>query len=62
MTLETIAPLSHDPIVSLPAAAGRPAAPALPVKADAGNQLHRTSGHGPPQRIRLAVQRFFHNA
>jgi hypothetical protein len=44
MTLETIAPLSDDPIVNLPAIAGRSARPWL-ANAVSHRQLHHVSRH-----------------
>jgi hypothetical protein len=44
MTLETIAPLSDDPAVSLPAIASCPIRP-TPVKRGDGPQLHHATGH-----------------
>jgi hypothetical protein len=46
MTLETIAPLSDDPTVNLPALAGWPIRP-MPVIAVTHRQLHHPTGHDP---------------
>jgi hypothetical protein len=56
MTLETIAPLSDDPAVSLPAIASRPARP-MPANAVSHHELHHSRGrdHGKTKRFRCTA-------
>ena len=55
MRTETIAPLSDDPIVSLPA--GGLTNPALPESAVSAPLLHHATGHGPNPHYEKLLQR-----
>ena len=46
MTLETIARMNDDPLISLPAVTRRSSRP-MPEPAAIGRHLHRSMGHGP---------------
>jgi hypothetical protein len=47
VSLETIAPLSDDPIVKLPAGRDSLIDPALPMITKASSLLHHSPGHDP---------------